>query len=112
VIVSRYCLKLYSVSLKTKLILLFRFRHSSTLISHQVIHTGEWPYECGECAKGFSCSSALITHLRIHTGRGPTSVPSVRRGFRPTPRIHTGERPYKCGECGMTFSRRPQLIIH
>ncbi|NXP94857.1 ZNF3 protein, partial [Passerina amoena] len=42
------------------------FRQSSTLISHQMIHTGEWPYECGECGKGFSCCSALVIHQRIH----------------------------------------------
>uniref|UniRef100_A0A8D2MCP0 C2H2-type domain-containing protein n=1 Tax=Zonotrichia albicollis TaxID=44394 RepID=A0A8D2MCP0_ZONAL len=57
------------------------FRQSSTLISHQMTHTGEWAYKCGECGKGFSCSSHLITHLRIHTGERPYKYPQCQKRF-------------------------------
>ncbi|NXF13741.1 ZSC20 protein, partial [Smithornis capensis] len=42
------------------------FSQSSSLLTHQHIHTGERPYTCGECGKSFRNSSNLVIHKRIH----------------------------------------------
>ena len=40
-------------------------KHSS-LFLHQIIHSGEKPYE--ECGKAFCCASNLAQHRRVHIG--------------------------------------------
>ncbi|XP_058664012.1 zinc finger protein 22-like [Ammospiza caudacuta] len=84
------------------------FRQSSTLISHQRIHTGEWAYECGEYGKGFS-----YRHWPIHTGERPYKCPSCGKRCQSSSNlllhecIHTEETPFRCPNCGKGFKQSP-----
>lgn len=43
------------------------FRFLSQFVIHQRIHTGERPFKCPQCGKGFSKNSNLNLHLKTHS---------------------------------------------
>ena len=85
---------------------------------HMFTHTGERPYKCQFCDRGFRDRSTRRKHERTHTGEKPYPCTICDRAFsqlrllRNHIRTHTGERPYACELCPLSFAKSCNLKYH
>lgn len=81
-------------------------------------HTGERPFKCVQCSRGFASSGVLKAHIRTHSGLKAykclmcdttfTTSGSLRRHMT----THSDLRPYMCPYCQKTFKSSPNCRKH
>ena len=77
-------------------------------------------YKCGHCGKVFPKNSRhrYLSHMRTHTGERPFKCKVCKRGFSRQDhvqvhmRLHTGEKPFKCTLCGASYAHKVSLKSH
>ncbi|XP_028161806.1 transcriptional repressor protein YY1-like [Ostrinia nubilalis] len=97
------------------------FRDNSAMRKHLHTH-GPRVHVCAECGKAFVESSKLKRHQLVHTGEKPFQCTfegcgkrfSLDFNLRTHVRIHTGDRPYVCpfDGCNRKFAQSTNLKSH
>ncbi|XP_055386174.1 zinc finger protein 91-like [Condylostylus longicornis] len=91
-----------------------RFKTKRTRTSHEVIHSGDLPFQCEECGRRFPRSYDLRMHRSIwHMDKNdrPFKCPHCTKSFCTQQNLkyhvytHTGERPYGCTVCTSKFTK-------
>ncbi|XP_059205885.1 uncharacterized protein LOC131984936 [Centropristis striata] len=86
--------------------------------THRSPPTGEKPFTCSVCGKGFFKRESLHFHMSFHSGEKPFHCSVCNAGFSDTEdliqhmRIHMRQTQFSCSVCGEEFAWRRYLTKH
>lgn len=96
-----------------------RFDEAWYLSTHVNAHMGIKDHECVECLERFSSRAQLTYHTRsVHTGERPFRCEVCDKGYitksdlNRHAHIHAGDRSFKCDDCGKSFTAKSTLAVH
>lgn len=96
-----------------------KFNSRMALGDHELGDCGRSPiYKCEHCGKALHSQGSWKTHQLIHTGDLPFQCKFCQKRFRTQgqvkihSRCHSGEKPFKCQQCPKSFAHRESLMTH
>ena len=95
-----------------------KFKISSDLKRHMIVHSGEKPFKCEFCDVRCTMKGNLKSHIRIKHSGDSFKCPHCdflgdsKATLRKHSRLHQAEHPEKCPECSYSCPSKAALRVH